>query len=292
MPGSGEGRVVLNQGENYLEYFQAGDTMPRAVIGPSGFSVGDGSSDPDPVGSGGGSVSSALTEVTAEDTYEIDLSAVVGSLLITMTENLTVTVTNPPSDDETVTLDVHFLQGGAGDWTLTFDEDPDAISWQSGIPGYVYGDTGLITTYVFKGMAGEVLGFGPGGEVWDEASVDTSETTTSTTYADLATSGPAATVVVPASGSVRVTVSSRISNTNASTGNFIGVDISGANTVAATDDKAMSFTPAGANGGGQFSLVRTYTGLTPGATTFKMVYRCSANTATFRYRQILVQALP
>ena len=130
-------------------------------------------------------------------------------------------------------------------------------------------------------------------------SVATSETTTSATYADLTTPGPAATFVVPASGKVKVTVSATMSGnvaTNATP--FMAFALTGGNTRAANDAEALvapALNPA--SGGGKVGASRTsiLTGLTAGSTVFTAKYKQpigGGNTATFQDRSILVEALP
>jgi hypothetical protein len=122
------------------------------------------------------------------------------------------------------------------------------------------------------------------------AIVPAAEGTTSITYDDLATVGPAVTVMVGASGRVLVTIGA----------NFGGIsdlprmsfDVSGANTAAASE-----LTLAGAGSPGltvNSGLSRTHlmTGLTQGLTTFTAKYRSdNGPNALFSNRTIVVQSL-
>lgn len=116
------------------------------------------------------------------------------------------------------------------------------------------------------------------------ADVATSETTTSTTYADLATSGPSVTVTVGASGMALVLISVQMSNSSASVGTFSGVlvdattpaDVDAATTNAATSTIARATRPY---------LV---TGLSAASHTFKLQYRVASGTGTFSSRRIVV----
>lgn len=122
------------------------------------------------------------------------------------------------------------------------------------------------------------------------ATVATSQTTTSTTFADLTTPGPAVTFTVPANGKIKMTLSASLSNS--STGwVLMSAVLSGANSNAASDGYALTFT-AGANNQMQASRVMVITGLTPGSTTFTCKYRVTANTGTFALRDILVEPAP
>jgi hypothetical protein len=120
------------------------------------------------------------------------------------------------------------------------------------------------------------------------AKIATSQTTTSLTFVDLATSGPAASLTTGAA--VKVTVACQSSNNTGSDGCFMGFAVSGATTVAADD--ATSFGLAvGAAGeimaGSRTTLV---TGLTPGTNVFTAKYRAVVGgTATFSNREIIVE---
>lgn len=134
-----------------------------------------------------------------------------------------------------------------------------------------------------------LAGLGAGG--WAEQTVAASETTTSTSMTDLATSGPAATVVVPPSGVVKVTVSGRQSNSTAGAQTFMGFAISGATTQAATNTLARRHDSAAANAVGDGSKTIIVSGLTPGTTTFTAKYAVSAGTGTFTGRSIIVETM-
>lgn len=121
------------------------------------------------------------------------------------------------------------------------------------------------------------------------ASVATEETTTSTTYVDLATVGPAVTVTVGVSGIAIVTLYAALKNSDATGTSFMDVGLSGANTRAAVDVTALG--PVG-TAYQRLGLSIVLTGLTPGATTFTAKYRTSgAATGTFSARRIGVVTL-
>lgn len=136
------------------------------------------------------------------------------------------------------------------------------------------------------GAAAAVVWAAPGEFVTAGAKIATSENTTSGSFADLATPGPSATVTIGASGKAKVCISARCSNTNANVDCYVGVDISGASTVAA-GTLILTNTPAGEPI--QFGTSTLITGLTPGSTTFKMQYATAANTASFSVREIIVE---
>ena len=112
-----------------------------------------------------------------------------------------------------------------------------------------------------------------------------SQTTTSTTYTDLATVGPA--VTVTAGGSALVMWSAELENDTAGGASFVGVAVSGATTSAAADDHAMFYrtTTAGYIIGMSYVYLQ---GLTAGSNTFTLKYRVSAGTGTFRLRRLAV----
>jgi hypothetical protein len=112
------------------------------------------------------------------------------------------------------------------------------------------------------------------------AVVDTSETTTSSSYTTLATPGP--TVTVTSADQAIVALFSLCGSSSA--GNFasMGYTVSGASTSAASINRSIAGDSQQAGG------VMLHTGLTPGSNTFTSVYRAAAGTATFQYRKILV----
>ncbi|MCX8559757.1 hypothetical protein OS122_02440 [Mycolicibacterium mucogenicum] len=122
------------------------------------------------------------------------------------------------------------------------------------------------------------------------ATVATSESTSSTTYADLTTTTDSVTATVGASGIVMVNVGASISWSTSSVQTFIGVALSGANTVAASDEFALiaRLYTNGTQPMLQINTVFLMTGLTPGSTTFKMKYKVGGNSNTFANRKITV----
>lgn len=119
------------------------------------------------------------------------------------------------------------------------------------------------------------------------AQVDTGETTTSTSFADLATAGPAATVTIGAAGKALVTISAT-AKTSGADEVYAGFAVSGASTVGASLADAISFITTHAAGETR-SFTMVISGLTAGSTTFTMKYRVAgAMTATFKNRNITV----
>jgi hypothetical protein len=119
------------------------------------------------------------------------------------------------------------------------------------------------------------------------AAVSTAETTASTTYTDLTTVGPSATVTTGTQAYVIVTA--RQANNTATAECYTSFTISGATpTVAASDTFASFFQAPSVNGANRASAAILVTGLTAGSNTFKMQYRVSAGTGTFSARQLAV----
>ncbi len=130
-----------------------------------------------------------------------------------------------------------------------------------------------------------------------QAFVATDETTTSASYTDLATTTDSVTVDVGSSGVVLVSLFANATYVSGAAPTvWVGVALSGANTVAATDARCcvgafshtnvVQWSPSG---------LFVMTGLTPGSTTFKMKYKVTAGgaaSARFANRRITVIPFP
>jgi hypothetical protein len=122
------------------------------------------------------------------------------------------------------------------------------------------------------------------------ASVNTSETTTSTTFTDLTTPGPAVTVTTGVQA--LVVFSAEINNNTASQAGRVAVDISGATTIAPDSQKVLRQETNGTAEFQRASVVFLQTGLTPGANTFTLKYSTvGTSTAAFNQRNITVLPL-
>ena len=149
------------------------------------------------------------------------------------------------------------------------------------------------------GSSGQVLTVASGIPSWAAAAasipanavdiIDTSETTTSTTFTDLATVGPSVTLTTGTKA--LVTITSYIHNSTNSTENFIGFAVSGATTIAADSTRCL-FLSNTSTGNGRPELRYSYsyilTGLTAGSNTFTLKYRCSSGTLRAQNRIISV----
>lgn len=114
--------------------------------------------------------------------------------------------------------------------------------------------------------------------------VATSQTTTSTSYTDLSTVGPATTHEHGSTVKVTVTCRMRNSGVNLTRMSFA---ITGDNTVSAGDDRSLEIESTGWMRASASFMV---TGLTTGSSTFTAKYKVAAGTGTFEDRQIIVQA--
>ena len=119
----------------------------------------------------------------------------------------------------------------------------------------------------------------------DKASVATSQSTTSAAYTDLATVGPAVTVMTGSRALVFIA---------ADMGNGTGwarmsVAVSGATTIAASDgERALSHTASFLS---RFGITILELALNAGSNTFTAKYKATAGTSTFADRTIIVVSL-
>lgn len=117
------------------------------------------------------------------------------------------------------------------------------------------------------------------------AAVATSQGTGSTSFTDLATVGPSVPVTTGTTALVTLTA---VCNCSVSDGVYAGFAVSGASTVAASTDQALTMIGTSA-----VSLSATYqvTGLTSGLNVVTMKFRSAfSGTATFRARSLTVVA--
>jgi len=117
--------------------------------------------------------------------------------------------------------------------------------------------------------------------------IATSQTRASTTYGDLATVGPAATVT----SGVRamIVLGAFMSNSTAGNGGRVAVATSGAHTSSASDTNSWGAESGLANDGFKGSYLTVYNPITAGSTTWTLKYRTVVGgTATFTDRNISV----
>jgi hypothetical protein len=120
-----------------------------------------------------------------------------------------------------------------------------------------------------------------------------SQSTSSTSYVDLAGTGPAVTVAVPASGKVLVLLTVRVSfaSGSARTGYMSFVSTGGTGDVLADDERAIAYRMQ-AGDALQVSGAYFVSGLDAGAHTFAARYRTSLDAVGFANRTITVIPMP
>lgn len=123
--------------------------------------------------------------------------------------------------------------------------------------------------------------------------VATSQTTTSTSYTDLATAGPAVTVTIGSTGKALVSMHGAIANATSSLASYFGFAVSGATVTAASDATAIGFTSPSSGAGIRAGTVLLVTGLAAGSTTFTAKFRMDPGVgpATFVDRRLSVTPL-
>lgn len=120
------------------------------------------------------------------------------------------------------------------------------------------------------------------------AIVSTSESTTSSSYADLTTTTDSVTVTISSSGMALVLIYANMTNSQGSVP-YLSYALSGTNTSAAADTKACRYWTLSAGGACTMSASFFETGLSAGSTTFKLKYKNSGgSTTTFADRRIAV----
>lgn len=121
------------------------------------------------------------------------------------------------------------------------------------------------------------------------AYVGTDETTTSTTYADLATGGPAVTLTT----GTQALVWQQAKMNNSVLGGFsrMSYAVSGASAIAAADNWSTILESGNAGDLARIGTSNYATGLTSGSNVFTLKYNCSTGTSTFGIRHIAVMAL-
>jgi hypothetical protein len=120
------------------------------------------------------------------------------------------------------------------------------------------------------------------------AVVYTSESTSTTTYTDLGTVGPAVSSVSTGSKAL-VMISAFLRNGTAGQAAVMGYDISGATTANAANDRALWQTSATASSPIQASTIILQEGLVVGNNTFTAKYKAEASgSATFANRRLAV----
>lgn len=103
--------------------------------------------------------------------------------------------------------------------------------------------------------------------------ISANQTTTSTSYTDLPTAGPAVSAVIGSTFKALLTIRGGIANNTAGVASFMGAAMSGAATFAAQDSTAIGVTSATANVGIRCGMAVLYTALGAGSVTATGKYR-------------------
>lgn len=119
-----------------------------------------------------------------------------------------------------------------------------------------------------------------------DAVVTNTQSTTSTSYTDLATPGPSVSVTTDTTAIVWFSAESE--NTIGGALQKFSVAVSGATTVAASDDWAVVLDGLYDLSPCRRGSAHRFTGLTAGVNTFTMKYAAGSNTASFGKREIIV----
>lgn len=148
------------------------------------------------------------------------------------------------------------------------------------------------------GTTGQVLTVSGGVPAWGSvsatpttaaATVAAGQTTTSTSYTDLSTSGPAVTLTTGTKALIFIT--SNVDNQSNNGQGHVGFAVSGASTVSATDAQALHYYSSGTIGL-QYGASYYVSGLTAGSNTFTLKYKSgNGSTQYFANRQITVMDL-
>jgi hypothetical protein len=143
------------------------------------------------------------------------------------------------------------------------------------------------------GSAGQVLTVASGVPSWaalpssfpanDSAIVATMENTTSTSYTNLTTNGPAVTVTTGTKA--LVIISCEVAGSTTTNETYVSYGVTGATTIAASDANVIKHTNAYAERQSSASRLST---LTAGSNTFTMKYRVNTGTGYFLNREIIV----
>jgi hypothetical protein len=122
-----------------------------------------------------------------------------------------------------------------------------------------------------------------------EEFIDAAQTTTSTTFDDLATVGPS--VTLDTGNRAVVILTTWAENSTAGGICSMAFEISGTTTSAANDARSVVHESGNAGDVQRASAVSLFSSLTPGSNTFTAKYKVSAGTGTFRRRNLAVLAL-
>lgn len=169
-------------------------------------------------------------------------------------------------------------------WSVSFGEQPSASKWNIlGTNDASFNDgTGIASGVITANKLASAIS--------SSNQVTTSGTTTSTSYTSTLTGSSAPTTSVTVGANGKLLVHWRVQSQNSgANNNHSSVALSGANTVAASDNYCtlnQSTSPVTSYG-----TSHLFTGLSTGSTTVTLNYRVSGGTGTFSNMEVVVIAL-
>lgn len=116
------------------------------------------------------------------------------------------------------------------------------------------------------------------------------ETTASTSYTDLATTGPQISSITTGSSAI-CAVGCEMSNDTGGARGFMGVAVSGSSTISPNDNRAFIYESGSAGDLIQATYTFIIESLTAGTNTFTAKYRVSGGTGTFADRSLTILPL-
>lgn len=213
---------------------------------------------------------------------------VAGNLYV-CTASLTLTLPSPASAGQMIGVKVRGTS-----LTITVNRNSSDVIYGPGMSGLTtlsMTSDGQLVVLISDGTNWQVVAE-DGFNYPKAALISTAETTTSTSYVNLTTSGPVVTIATMTTA--LVTLSASLSNGTANDGALMGYGITGASSIIAADATALYLNNSSAiTTSLQGSLMAYQTGLTSGINIFTAKFRANAGgTASFGARTLAVIPLP
>jgi hypothetical protein len=120
-------------------------------------------------------------------------------------------------------------------------------------------------------------------------SIVTSESTTSTSYTNLASWGP--TVTLTTSTYALVWINAHLQTNTAGAVTYASYEVTGASSISASDVWCCRMQASGTNDDQRAGIAHYQNAITAGSNSFRMMYRTTAGTASFASRHILVMGM-
>jgi hypothetical protein len=227
-------------------------------------------------------------------TYTVAVNAQTDYITVTDTADATAAIAAAVTAHEADTTAVHGITNTASLSTTTIATDTLWAAKGDLVVGTANDTAAVLTagTNAYQLIADSSTASGlkwvTGVTAAQTADVATSETTTSATYVDLATSGPAVTLNAPPSGLIFLSYGAVVAHSSLNAQTLLSPATSGGATVAATDVDAAWHKAETVTNGYSCEKTKLVTGLTAGTSyTFTLKYRTTASTATILDRRII-----